>query len=219
MSEEKYLVGIIDNEAAYLHDLQNNLEEHFETIPIDLIDDIDKFIDSIVSIIKNQNVSALIVDFTLSDNSKDRNYTGSDVIKKLHEKIFNFPAVIITSHSEIDAEDTSENPYLVFEREKDLYEASDEDRLEFIRKFKKFIERYNISLDEMEKEYRELKAKENNLTLAEEERLLKLEQELVNSPRDYDFSAILKSSQSFKILDNLEKTSRELLEKIKFEKK
>lgn len=218
MNDDKPLIGIIDNELTCAHDLQNYLEEDFETIIIELIDDIDKFINLTSLMIKEKKISALIVDFALSDNSKERTYTGSDVIKKLHEKIFNFPAVIITSHSELDAEDTSENPYLVFEREKDLYEASEDDKLEFIRKFKKFIDRYNINLDDIEKEYKELREKEK-LIISEEERLLKLEQELISSPRDFQFSSILKSPQSFRILDNLEKSSSALLEKLKPDRK
>lgn len=214
MDEEKYLVAIIDNDRECLRDLQANLHDEFKTIAIELIDNIDELVDSIILSIEEKDISAIVIDFKLSDDSKDRYYNGSDIIKRLHERFINFPAVIVTSHSENEAEDTSENPYLVFEREKDVLFSETDD---FKRKLKKYIENYNSTLDNLENEYIDLVNKDK-LSLEEDEQLLRLEQSLIRSPRGYQYPSILKSHQSFHILDDLEEATTELLAKIKSNK-
>lgn len=210
--EEKYLIGIIDNDKSNLHELQNIFDDDFSSVAIDLKNNLDEFIEITINRIIKEGIRAVIIDFSLSDNTSERSFNGADVMKKLHSKLYKFPAVIITAHSEIDAESKAENPYLVFEKGSDIAHDT-EGKIEFIRKLKRLIERYNLELDEMENEYKEL-INNSEQSLQRDERLFIIENNLMSSVRKEFFSAISKSKKSFQYLENLENTADLLLKRL-----
>lgn len=160
-----YRIAYIDDEEDVVRQFQINTMEEFEVIDLELKSNIREMQDYIIA----SNVSALVVDFLLNDTKPEIHYNGVELVKRILEEREDFPIFILTSY-EIEAENTNIDPDAVYSKEIVNQEPS-----RFNRKIRKKIEKYNQEIEDAQSQLIKLLKKTNDLTLAEEERLIELD--------------------------------------------
>lgn len=201
-----FKIAYIDDEADVVRQFQINTMEDFEVIDLELKSDITEMRECIIS----SDVSALVVDFLLNDTKPEIHYNGVELVEgiiRLREK---FPVFILTSY-EIEAENTSINPDVVYPKS-----LVNQDPNRFNRKIKRKIENYKKEIEEAQSELVELLRKPTTLTLAEEERLIELDDFLEkNSNKAMAIPKHLKELSYNKRLNELIDKTEQLLKTIK----
>ncbi|WP_337982981.1 hypothetical protein [Lysinibacillus sp. C5.1] len=160
-----YRIAYIDDEEDLVRQFQINTMEDFDVIELELRSDITEMQECIIS----SDISALVVDFLLNDTKPEIHYNGVELVEKIIGLREDFPIFILTSH-EIEAENTSINPDVVYSKA-----LVNQDPNRFNRKIKRKIENHNKEIEDARSELLELIAKSADLTLTEEERLIELD--------------------------------------------
>lgn len=208
-----YRVGIIENDKSVLKTLELRLGKNFKVIPLELKIELDELVLDAIE----EKLDLVIVDHLFSDTEPTIQYTGTDIVNKLHDEVLNYPAVILTSHEDDAEREISEAymPYLIFEKRViSTKELSDY----FVRKLTLHIEKYKNNLKDKQSELLALidkRKSEGELSYTEEERVIELDNFLEKSLRKK--SSIPSSLKSPSVNDDLSKLismTEEILRKV-----
>lgn len=201
-----YRIAYIDDEEDVVRQFQINTMEDFDVIELELKSDITEMQERIIS----SDISALVVDFLLNDTKPEIHYNGVELVEKITGLREDFPIFILTSY-EIEAENTSINPDVVYSKA-----LVNQDPSRFNRKVKRKIENHNKEIEEAQSELLELIAKSTDLTLIEEERLIELDNFLEkNSNKNTAIPSHAKELSYNKRLTELIDKTEQLLKAIK----
>lgn len=212
----KYRVGFIDDERDMIMSLQrknngkkfcvNNCDVEIEIIEIPLHSAVDKIIEEI----NESKVTAVLVDYLLSNSRSEIHFDGVDIINKIDEYRFNFPTFILTAQSE-EAENCMVDLNKIYRKEDYI-----KDPHLLNKRIVRQIENHKKRIDEAEKELVDLISRKEQLGIKEENRIMELdgflEKSYSNSNKIPD---ILKDNKSITIMRELIDAAETLLKEVK----
>ncbi|WP_432742261.1 hypothetical protein ABXJ76_17130 [Methylobacter sp. G7] len=185
-------------------------------------------LDEMIERIRQENPDALVSDWSLNDFKEDLpryydvSYYGSELVEAFLRIREGFPCFIASSFdSDASRSNSTKDVNLVYSKELDIEHHKDnqDKHLTFPQKILLQIEKYRARITEAEESLEQLHARKrqgNNLSLKEEDELIRLDSFLeraLDTP-----SAIpeeFKKSSNSKQLNNLINSVNELLEKVK----
>ncbi|MEH6847813.1 MULTISPECIES: hypothetical protein [Bacillus cereus group] len=160
-----FKIGIIDDDRAKVTQIIIKLKQgfsnasaekqskysnyKFEPVEINIEDDIDTTINSIVE----KEIDCLLVDYKLS-SYKNVDYSGIDIAKKLEDVLYDFPIFVLTSYEDDLFLNEIFNAYQVFDFERYLNEETERIELNYkiieqILKSKKQIKKWEQDIAEL----------------------------------------------------------------------
>lgn len=182
MDQEKYKLGIIDEDKSEVEEFFRFFKESFDPVEIELVNDKQKVIQNII----DHQVDAVVLDYKLMEHGASLTFNGNELLKELGERLFNFPALIMTNLP-TDARNHRIDPFRIVSKEfmqpdekKPLYKEGQQ----LIATIKTLIKNYKDELYEKEKRLIELikkLGKEGKLSDYEEEEIIELDSFLENS--------------------------------------
>lgn len=181
-----YRVGYIDDEEININNFKIDSINELEVVKVELKEDVNELVYDLLK----ADLDGVIIDHCLNINSSQIHYTGVEILNKLEEEIFDFPAVILTAYEDAaEGEDELES-FKIYDKE--IYNAKPE---RFIRKLKKEITNYRYRIERKTEEYYKL-CRKQRLNAKEEEAKIELDDylEKVVSIRDKMPSDLKKSS-------------------------
>ncbi len=123
---------------------------------------------------------ACVVDYKLNESRDDIGYLGDKVIEELRKIRSNFPCILLTNYESSAEEQSSTEPFKIYDKTK-LYEPNDGNSFElFLRKLTKLIQFEEARLHDMTKRFISLKSKwrQKKLTPTELDELSQLNVEI-----------------------------------------
>lgn len=218
MDQEKYKLGIIDEQQAEVEEFFRFFEDFFEPIEIELVNDKQRIIQNIIA----TQVDAVVIDYKLMEHSHPPvNFNGNELLQELNDQLFGFPAFIMTQYPP-EARNHRIDPFKIISkdlRQPDENESKYEEGRELIASIRTSIKNYRNELAEKETRLLELiekKEKEGKLTDFEEEEMIDLDTFLDKSinmklrlPKKW------KRPEEMSKLDELLKGTQELINDLK----
>lgn len=217
----KYRIGLIDDEKSVIDTVSFlNAETNFvvnnKTVVIEIVEiELNSTIEDVIHEINSSDISALLVDFMLSNTRIDINFDGTQIINELEKCRQGFPSFILTA---LDAE--AENSFVdvnkIYSKKQYLNEiAKPQDGCVLNRRIIRQIQNYELQIEKYKEEIIELKSKEI-LTLKDEERLIELDTFIEKS---IDASAAiplsLKIPETMNTLTQILESTNRILEEVK----
>jgi len=184
MPQEKFKLGIIDENEAEVKGFFQYFDKDFIPVEIELGDDKKAIIEDIVT----QDVDAVVIDYRLMERARVKiTFNGNELLQYLNDTLPKFPAVIMTNYPP-DAKNHNVDPFRVFGKEvmepdktkKKNYEAG----LDLIESINILIKNYKEELKKKENRLIKLldkKKKAGKLSLREEEERIELDDFLEKS--------------------------------------
>lgn len=212
----KYKIGFVDDERDIIMKLQrqnngkkfsvNNSDVEIEIVEIPLHSEIDEVIEEINS----RSLSAIIVDYLLSNTRGDIHYDGVDIVNKMEEERINFPTFILTGYSD-DAENCMVDLNKIYKKPEYTREPH------FLnRRIVRQIQNYQDRISKAEEKLIELTRKREKLDINEEKTMLELDDFLEKSTSNKSrIPSVLKESKNLKMMQSLIDATESILKEVK----
>jgi len=219
MDKEKFKLGIIDEEKSEVEEFFRFFEEAFEPIEIELVNDKQEIIQNII----DAQVDAVVIDYKLMEHS-NLTFNGNELFKELNDKLYNFPAFIMTNYPP-DARNHRIEPFRIVskefmqpEKDKPKYK----DGLDLIASIQSLIKNYKDELIEKEERLLALinkRKRGGKLSDFEEEEMVELDTFLEKSINNRSrLPKKWKRPAEVSKLDELIKDTQELIDELKRKK-
>ena len=190
MITEQFRIGIIDDDPSKItqmitmirlccddedgHPLKDKYS-NYELIPVELT--LADNIDSMVELIIEERLDAVIIDYKLS-SQQSISYSGVSLAQKLQLRLLGFPIFVLTTYQDDLFDRELFDSYLVFDF--DRYIGDDQERIEFNAKLIEQIKKHRIEMANWKKELEELLPHAGE-TAAIDERILELDSQIEKS--------------------------------------
>lgn len=212
----KYRVGFIDDERDIIMKLQrqnngkkfsvNNSDVEIEIVEIPLHSEIDEVINEINA----RNLSAIIVDYLLSNTRGDIHFDGVDIVNKMDEERINFPTFILTGYSE-DAENCLVDLNKIYKKPDYTREPHS-----LNKRIVRQIQNYQNRINKAQEKLIDLINRRGELDIYEEKTMLELddfiEKSISNNTR---IPSTLKESKNLKMMQSLIDATESILKEVK----
>ncbi len=192
----------------YVH--QKDTDKQFEVIGQIPLENIDEFIDNMMS----DNIDAIISDFQLSEYMPKIRYNGVELIEKILKQREKFPCFVMTSHDD-QAVATSADVNIVYI--KALMNKENNVKITFLERVKKQIDHYKAGISNAQNEFNRIleKSESDFLTASEEARLEELDSFLEKAlNQESKIPPQLKRKSTLKDLHKLIDNTDDLLKKL-----
>lgn len=212
----KYRVGFIDDEREMIMSLQrknngkkfcvNNCDVEIEIIEIPLHSGVDEIIEEI----NDSKVTAVLVDYLLSNSRSEIHFDGVDIVNKIEEYRMNFPTFILTAQSE-EAENCMVDLNKIYTKEDYI-----KDPHLLNKRIVRQIENHKKRIEEAEKELVDLISRKEKLGVKEENKMMELDAFLEKSySSNGKIPDILKENKSITMMRELIDAAEDLLKEVK----
>ncbi len=174
MKETNYKLGLLDEYQDDIDDLLHFFENDFEVIIIELTENQDEIINSILE----ANLDAIAIDYKLMEHNTQIGLNGDVIYNSLIDRLYDFPAFILTSYVPDASKSNIKDEFRIIPKR--WTKAGSIEGNELIDKIKFSITKYRNKINDDEKELLKLieKKVKNKLTGKGEERLIDLDTKL-----------------------------------------
>lgn len=189
------IVGYLDDNNDY-KDLQENLEEYVNFIPVENCETLD----DVKNWIAQNNIDCLVVDHKLVNKYE---FVGTDVIAFLNKKMPDLPCVIITSYKDDSIAENLVMDLLI--KDRDDLPGEDLKFTEFGNTLIQACKTFRKRLEQRKQEFQELYLKKQNGTInVDEEESLQQSYKLLKEYNEVDdIPAVLLTTEISKKIDEI----------------
>lgn len=189
------IVGYLDDNNDY-KDLQENLEEYVNFIPVENCETLD----DVKNWIAQNNIDCLVVDHKLVNKYE---FVGTDVIAFLNKKMPDLPCVIITSYKDDSIAENLVMDLLI--KDRDDLPGEDLKFTEFGNTLIQACKTFRKRLEQRKQEFQELYLKKQNATInVDEEESLQQSYKLLKEYNEVDdIPAVLLTTEISKKIDEI----------------
>lgn len=189
------IVGYLDDNNDY-KDLQENLEEYVNFIPVENCETLD----DVKNWIAQNNIDCLVVDHKLVNKYE---FVGTDVIAFLNKKMPDLPCVIITSYKDDSIAENLVMDLLI--KDRDDLPGEDLKFTEFENTLIQACKTFRKRLEQRKQEFQELYLKKQNGTInVDEEESLQQSYKLLKEYNEVDdIPAVLLTTEISKKIDEI----------------
>lgn len=203
----KYRIGYIDENGQDVILFKQQFSDYFDVYILRI--DNSTTLDDVISWINSSHLDLIIVDYNLKENLSIDFY-GNEVLETLNKQRLNFPMYMFTAYEE---EAISRSDELLDDLIFSKQIVSDNCEI-MVTRIKNKIKKYKSELEWKEKRHREL-AKKSELTITEEDELLRLDNFLEETANKDGVTPIpLKNTESLKRLNELIKKADEIIDRV-----
>lgn len=142
----KYRIAIIDELQDDIDDFFAFFEDDFDVVEIELVDNKEKMIQNIF----DAKVDAVAFDYKLMEHNSNISFDGNELLERLDEELYDFPAFILTQNVPDASRKTNIDDFRIFSKRWMNRETSEGEEL--LIKVKNRIKKYYKNLQDAENE-------------------------------------------------------------------